>query len=843
MMAEEPSYVEEDEDEYLFNEYSIDDTLDSLTRLERYYHSDFSLQRMVLVRDILDTAKEAGHKRTLVRLLPLLPAFVNDSEPAVRQTLADQMYGLAEFTCTGGETDEDNEEGYKEVLNSFLPYLIELLSDKNSEVGSSAVQALLRVCQLVRPEQFEAHVLTVIKQLAEDERAEGYRIIAAELCNELAPLLGRELCIEKIVPIVEKIADDTGFSVRKTVAAHLGKLCKTVGPEAAVQRIFPLYKTLAGDMIWGVRKACAETITDISEALTAEIREGPLVQLFNQFLEDISRWVRVAASNNLGRYLYTFGPDACPASLVRLFTRLAYDSEPGSDTDYPEYCAYNFPAVAHTIGPARWGELQDAFLHLVKDVQWKVRKSLSFSLHEIAKIVGQEITETVLSRAFDMFMMDLDEVKVGCLEHVADFLAVMGPEKREQYIPKLCSLKDQAESWRLRMLIGSTFGDLAQLVSPAFTAKHIVPVCTAMMDDSVSDVRQATFSSTAKVLKRLCEGEQNEVDELMTPILVNSYAKSFQKRQMLPYIAMEVVKTGNIELFESRFVEPLVTTSQDTVANVRLILAKCASEILKDEAAKENEAMLKMMETLKQDTDRDVAFFAGNTEPRAAIDPLRLENEEQRRSDLEEVENLRRQQHTGATAPPPPQRSTTQPQEAPITSPVLVGTLDGGKVVYPPGYWDSEEGAPEGATAETTAETPAAAGEDEAEAEVVPQAEAEVEVEAAAETAEDAGAEAKAKAEAEAAETAQEEEEEAPAAAATEGEAVVVPQAEAEAEAEMEAEAEVDAEAEADAAAAAAATPAAEESAAAATAAEEGAAEGAATKEGEETTTTTTTQE
>jgi len=36
------------EDDFIFNEYTIDDTLDSLSRLEKYYNSDFSLQRFVL---------------------------------------------------------------------------------------------------------------------------------------------------------------------------------------------------------------------------------------------------------------------------------------------------------------------------------------------------------------------------------------------------------------------------------------------------------------------------------------------------------------------------------------------------------------------------------------------------------------------------------------------------------------------------------------------------------------------------------------------------------------------------------------------------------------------------
>ena len=56
--------------------------------------------------------------------------------------------------------------------------------------------------------------------------------------------------------------------------------------------------------------------------------------------------------------------------------------------------------------------------------QWKVRRTLAFSLHELAVIVGEEITQIDLVPVFDGFLKDLDEVRVGVLKHLADFLRV-----------------------------------------------------------------------------------------------------------------------------------------------------------------------------------------------------------------------------------------------------------------------------------------------------------------------------------------------------------------------------------------------------------------------------------
>lgn len=42
--------------------------------------------------------------------------------------------------------------------------------------------------------------------------------------------------------------------------------------------------------------------------------------------------------------------------------------------------------------------------------QWKVRRSLAFSIHEVARLVGPEITERELVPVFNSFLKDLDEV-------------------------------------------------------------------------------------------------------------------------------------------------------------------------------------------------------------------------------------------------------------------------------------------------------------------------------------------------------------------------------------------------------------------------------------------------
>lgn len=86
------------------------------------------------------------------------------------------------------------------------------------------------------------------------------------------------------------------------------------------------------------------------------------------------------------------------------------------DSEMPNFCAYNFPAVVLTVGKEGWPMLEEAYKELVQDIQWKVRRTLSFSMHELALIIGPELAAKSLLPAMDVFLKDLDEVKIGVLQ-------------------------------------------------------------------------------------------------------------------------------------------------------------------------------------------------------------------------------------------------------------------------------------------------------------------------------------------------------------------------------------------------------------------------------------------
>ncbi|DAZ98006.1 TPA: hypothetical protein N0F65_005164 [Lagenidium giganteum] len=538
-----------------FEDLAIDDSLTDMERVAKYVCSNIALQRVIHVKMLEDTANSVGFETTCDQLIPLLEPLVCDVEYVVRQHVAFQ----------------------------FPP---RLMSDPQHEVRSAASDSLVEMAALVKSEDQGQHVLTIVLPLAHEDDNEQFRISAVSLYNGLAEHLGPELCQQFCVPELISLSEDPVFRVRKFTAQSFSNVCKTAGQELSRERLLPAFLRLAKDDIWGVRKACAESLVGISEALAPEDRGELLVPLFESFVNDSSRWVRIAAFQNLGPFLATLERQDVTDALLEHFLNMASSSSAqfgaSGEVEIKYHCAFSFPAIVSILGESGWSKISATFEALSNDAFWKIRRTFAHSLHELAKILGQEITEKHLATAFDGYLHDVHDVKLGAMLHFADFLQALSPSFRESYLPVLSEFDsfDQITKWRFREVLCVQLDQLCLTFTPEATFSVVYPLVFKLITDDVAAVRRESFHACPLLLARL-QSKPEWVEDVINKFCSLAKSTRYTDRQIYVKVCDAFLSSPEEDsraVFAKHLATAFFALSADPVSNVRQMFAV---EILK----------------------------------------------------------------------------------------------------------------------------------------------------------------------------------------------------------------------------------------------------------------------
>ncbi|XP_072412948.1 serine/threonine-protein phosphatase 4 regulatory subunit 1-like isoform X1 [Chiloscyllium punctatum] len=292
------------------------------------------------------------------------------------------------------------------------------------------------------------------------------------------------------------------------------------------------------------------------------------------------------------------------------------------DTEITKHCAYSLPGVALTLGRQNWHCLKNTYETLASDVQWKVRRTLAFSIHELAVILGDQLTAADLVPIFNGFLKDLDEVRIGVLKHLYDFLKLLHVEKRREYLYQLQEfmVTDNSRNWRFRYELAEQVILLLELYNSNDIHDYLRHIALSLCSDKVAEVRWISFKLVVEILKKFyaTASEPLAVNFMNELTLRFCHCSKWIGRQAFAFICQAVVEEECMPV--SQFVEHLLPSllglATDPVPNVRVLLAKALRHTLLEKTyftEAENphvEAVEEIVLILQSDRDRDVRFFA-----------------------------------------------------------------------------------------------------------------------------------------------------------------------------------------------------------------------------------------
>ncbi|NXT46771.1 PP4R1 phosphatase, partial [Pluvianellus socialis] len=198
--------------------------------------------------------------------------------------------------------------------------------------------------------------------------------------------------------------------------------------------------------------------------------------------------------------------DVVPQALLDQYLSMTDPSRAQTvDTEIAKHCAYSLPGVALTLGRQNWHCLKDTYETLASDMQWKVRRTLAFSIHELAVILGDQLTAGDLVPVFNGFLKDLDEVRIGVLKHLHDFLKLLHLDKRREYLYQLQEflVTDNSRNWRFRAELAEQLILLLDLYSARDIYDYLRPIAFSLCADKVSSVRWISYKLVSEMVKKL----------------------------------------------------------------------------------------------------------------------------------------------------------------------------------------------------------------------------------------------------------------------------------------------------------------------------------------------------
>ncbi|XP_018057909.1 PREDICTED: serine/threonine-protein phosphatase 4 regulatory subunit 1-like isoform X3 [Atta colombica] len=319
-----------------------------------------------------------------------------------------------------------------------------------------------------------------------------------------------------------------------------------------------------------------------------------------------------------------------PQELINYYVSMANPNQcVFMSADISHYCAFSFPAVVLTLGKENWHYLKKAYQSLSSAKHWRVRRTLASSIHEIAMILGEELTATDLVPIYDGFIKDLDEVRIGVLKHFATFLKILKPIDRCQYLPRLSDFlaTDNEWNWRFREELAIQLLEIVSLFSPSDVAQSIAPLSFQLLVDKVAAVRTIALELITRIMCYLSNEDalvMSLIHELRETLVLD--AKKWIHRQTYALVCSHLIRNNAIpeEKFSKEMLPCLISLSCDRVPNVRLAVARTiATDVIAmgvdNLGIGTMEEVERILTKMRVDVDRDVRVLAGGEEQQIDI--------------------------------------------------------------------------------------------------------------------------------------------------------------------------------------------------------------------------------
>ncbi|KAF8306962.1 putative ser/thr protein phosphatase 2A regulatory subunit A [Clavulina sp. PMI_390] len=556
--------------------------------------------RLNAIRRLSTIALALGPQRAREELVPFLQDSLDD-EDEVLLALADEL----------GKNFEDYLGG-PEFAHLLLGPLENLAAVEETLVRDKATESISKIFSVLSPDQTERFAFPLVRKLATGDWFTS-RISAAALHAPIYPHASPSNKDDLRKMFATLASDDTPM-VRRAAAKHLGSFVKSLPPDAVTTDALPIYNRLARDDQDSVRLLTVEDLIAIAELLTPQQVKEYLLPSIRESYQDKSWRVRYMVANTFVKLAESVGQDIVREELVGAFTSLLKDNE----AEVRTAAAGQIPGFARLITPeVIIARLLPPIRDIATDQSQHVRAALGGQITGLAPLLGKEATiEHLLPLFLQLLKDEFPEVRLNIISKLEQVNNVIGIELLSQsLLPAIVDLAEDKQ-WRVRQAIIEYIPLLATQLGVSFFDEQLGSLCMSWLGDTVFSIREAATQN----LKRLAEvfGAEWATTTIVPKVLQMGNHPNYLYRMTTVFAITTISPALTPDVLQGSVMQTILALVDDPIPNIRFNVAKSLEVLAKTLAEKGGAAgqqtiqtsLMPAVETLKQDPDADVRYFA-----------------------------------------------------------------------------------------------------------------------------------------------------------------------------------------------------------------------------------------
>ena len=472
----------------------------------------------------------------------------------------------------------------------LLPQLTSFAFESNIEIKKELLITLPIVSEIISVEYISNKIYDILRHISIDLNPNLRKVCIIAIakvikifktkCQEIKNInkADKKYSAKNFVNLIENLSKDKDLNVQYKIIEKIGEIIAPLDKEELSLELFQFYKNLC---------------IFLFKSKTQKNPMGATYQeLNNPILNKMKYTGKTTGGASGGPYSYLNDEDSSDFNEIMNMEN-DYNRQI-SEKELSYYFAYNFPAILFCYGNKYWPELKDIYYDFCFEDDLAIRLSIIASFHEIANIVGKEMTQNELLLIYDKFLESNDnyEQKLA-IKNLPQILIKVDKKTKEKYYkyfePVSIFIDNTGNkvrnfnfmNWKNKLNVIEGILCYYNLYDNDVIYNSILPQCITFALDKFYKVRKTSSKVLASILLYLYHQDYKK-DKIIQTIKNFAFNKKFKIRINFIKFLPVFLQDKDFYLNEIKDLIKIIVL-KDKIMDVKIALAKVLKKIITNE--------------------------------------------------------------------------------------------------------------------------------------------------------------------------------------------------------------------------------------------------------------------